>query len=175
MRSGELSRKKYAEWSSDSVKTACTPRIRHRSMDRRRASESQRRTAEDRSVLSKPNLMGIPGIVEGRTAVHHETEGAAHHVNRTDQMVFGNCGRRLLDGHKISDFTNAVMEEEARDDNVAFGKVQLFRAGAVLPGRSEAKIPPLPASSSAPNTLGELKSGRQHQSIEPFLPTSATV
>jgi hypothetical protein len=37
------------------------------------------------------------------------------------------------------------------------------------------KLPPLRSSRIAAKTLGESKAGRQHQSIEPSVPTSATV
>ena len=37
------------------------------------------------------------------------------------------------------------------------------------------KRPPFLSSSSAPNMLGESKLGEQYQSIEPLMPTSATV
>jgi hypothetical protein len=53
--------------------------------------------------------------------------------------------------------------------------VHLLGTDGVWLGRSEAKIPPFADIQPAPNTLGESKSGRQHRSIEPFLPTSATV
>ncbi len=37
------------------------------------------------------------------------------------------------------------------------------------------KRPPLRSSRMAANTLGESKCGRQSQSIDPFMPTSAAV
>ena len=119
--------------------------------------------------------MGVPGIVEGRTAAYRESERAPHHVNRTDQMVFGTLVAGLLNRHEISNFAHAVVAKKARDENVAFGEVLCFVLTPSWAAGARRKCPPLPASSSAPNTLGESKSGRQPESIEPFLPTSATV
>ena len=109
--------------------------------------------------------MRILCVVKGGAADQLEGELTLHDAHSADDAVVLRVFPGWLDRHEIGDLTNALMREKARDQDIRFWQIILL----VL------KKPPLSASSRDPKLLGASKAGKQHQSMVPFVPTSATV
>jgi hypothetical protein len=139
-----------------------------------RSAEGQldSRRREDRAPRAQGELVAGAGEIEGGPAFHTERHLAANAAHLAHDFVPGvSLGRVAAHGHEVGNFANPVLGQEAGEQHVCFGKVHLAPAG--LGGRGDTKATPFWSSRMAAKTLGESKLGRQHQSMEPSMPTSA--
>ena len=86
---------------------------------------------EHRSQLGDDRLVLGPGVVEAGLALEHEGHLAAHadHAPREPAAV----GRVAVDGHEVLHLAHAVGRQEAGDEDVGVGEVELL--GGVAVGR----------------------------------------
>jgi hypothetical protein len=76
--------------------------------------------------------------------------------------------------HEVDHLGHSGLGEEAGDEDVRLGVVELLRR-PFLGGRGDAVVAPRSLSRMEPKTLGASKRGTQYQSIVPSVPTSAAV
>ncbi len=101
--------------------------------------EGQAGRTEDRPVPLDPRLVLVARVVEPRPALHAELETAAYDANKTDQAVNAVAVRGRADGHEVDDLAHAVGRQEARDEHVGVGPVELLGRQSVA-GRRDAEV-----------------------------------
>ena len=73
--------------------------------------------------------MGIAGVVERGAAGHSHGDGAADRFDASDDFAETGSAAFDADGHVVDDLDDAVAEEEAGDEDVGFGPVDLLAGG----------------------------------------------
>ena len=85
----------------------------------------QRLRAKDGSLLRKLHGMGIACIVKGRTTDELKGELALNDAYSADKAVVLRIHFCRLDRHEIGDFTDALIGEEARDQDIGVWQIVL--------------------------------------------------
>ena len=78
--------------------------------------------------------MPLAGVIEGRSTLHPEGHGAAHHLDAADDTVSSLATIRSAYRHIVRDLTDPVGREEACNEHVGVGPVELF-GGDLAPYR----------------------------------------
>ncbi len=81
---------------------------------------------EERPLLADGDVMVAAGVVEGWAALHLETHRPAHHPHVAHQARAG--ARPGEDRHKVDDLGHPLGGEEAREQDVGVGQVELLAA-----------------------------------------------
>ena len=119
------------------------------------------------------DLVAGARVVEARGDVDDESHLPAHGEHPADDPVTVRlAGARR--GHEVLHLAHPVGREEAGDQDIGIGEVELLGATPVAI-RGDAKPAAAVGVEDAPKTLGESKRGQQYQSMVPSVPTSATV
>ena len=101
--------------------------------DRREEREAELGREEDRTLLVDAKLVLVPAVVEARLDLDTKRHLAAHADDAPDQRGRGLGPRR--DRHEVLHLADAVRGEEARDQNVRVGPVELLRRPFLDGGR----------------------------------------
>ena len=107
----------------------------------RREAEPQLGRAEERAVRGERDLVAGARVVEARGDVDDEAHLPAHGEYPADHAV---AVRRLAAarrGHEVLHLTHSVGHQEARDEDVGVGEVELLGAPAVAVGRDAEQAP----------------------------------
>src|SRR5262245_34401159 len=109
--------------------------------DRGGKTQAQVRRVKHRSFGAEYGFVCIPGVVKGRPAFDVELHGAANDVNATYQTVTISFGT-LADGHVIGNFPHPIGGQEACDQHIGTGPIELF-VDNLIADRGYLEIPTL--------------------------------
>ena len=86
--------------------------------------QRERRSAEVRAALGEPDLMTHPGVIEAGRDIGDETHLASHRQNPADHAVATTLPIDVR-RHEVLHLGDSVRHEEARDEHIGVGQVQL--------------------------------------------------
>ena len=107
----------------------------------RRQAEPELGGAEQRAVRGQRDLVAGARVVEARGDVDDQAHLPAHRQYPADQAVPVRRRAGTRRGHEVLHLTDAAGHQEARDENVRVGQVELLGAPALALGRDAKQAP----------------------------------
>ena len=156
-----------------SVNSPLTPRSSARAATALEQRERQAGRREDGAVLVRLALLPLAAVVEARLDLDAEAHLAAHADHPPDEPVPVRS-RAVVDRHEVLDLADAVLVEEARDQDVRVREVELLRRPA-LGRRARSEVAAALGVEDRAEDARRVEAREQYQSIVPSVPTSATV
>ena len=156
-------------------RSATTSPSSMRQVGRRGQPQPDAVALDEHAAVDRASSVGrAPG--RSRAAARAASAGA---VVRGRPARGGRCAagarrRAPQHGHEVVHLDHALVGEEAGDQDVGVGQVELVGPDAAVDRRRASTHPPCSASRMRAKTLGESKRGAQNQSMLPSVPTRRT-
>ena len=112
------------------------PLVAHRARDRALEGEREVRRAEQHPVRVHLDLVLGAAVVEARLHLDLEAHVAAHDDDAADQAMAVQRHLGVVDRHEVLHLPDAVLGQEARDQDVRVGEVELLGGPRLVVGLS---------------------------------------